>query len=66
MAVVCPGYCATDLNHFSGPRTAEQGGESVTWPVMNDFESGGFYGEGKRVEYVQEVPEYVLAMATGY
>jgi NAD(P)-dependent dehydrogenase (short-subunit alcohol dehydrogenase family) len=26
---VCPGYCATDLNRHSGPRTAAQGAESA-------------------------------------
>jgi NAD(P)-dependent dehydrogenase (short-subunit alcohol dehydrogenase family) len=27
--LVSPGYCATDLNHNSGPRSAEQGAKSV-------------------------------------
>lgn len=26
---VCPGYCATDLNGHSGPRSAEQGAQIV-------------------------------------
>jgi NAD(P)-dependent dehydrogenase (short-subunit alcohol dehydrogenase family) len=48
VAVVCPGYCATDLNHNSGYRTAVQGGESVVWPVLNDgkWQSGQFFQDG--------------------
>ncbi|KAH9098044.1 hypothetical protein LEN26_016766 [Aphanomyces euteiches] len=32
--VVCPGYCATDLNHHSGVRTAAQGAESILFPIF--------------------------------
>ena len=47
LAIVCPGYCATDLNNNSGYRSAAQGGESVTWPIFNDFKSGHYYQDGK-------------------
>lgn len=48
VAIVCPGYCATELNNFQGHRTAEQGGESVIWPIFNDFKNGEFYQDGKQ------------------
>jgi NAD(P)-dependent dehydrogenase (short-subunit alcohol dehydrogenase family) len=42
-----PGYCATDLNHHSGPRTPEQGATAAvrlaTLPA--DGPTGGFYDE---------------------
>jgi NAD(P)-dependent dehydrogenase (short-subunit alcohol dehydrogenase family) len=47
LAIVCPGYCATDLNHFQGYRTAAQGGQSIIWPITNKFETGRFYQDGK-------------------
>jgi NAD(P)-dependent dehydrogenase (short-subunit alcohol dehydrogenase family) len=55
LAVVCPGYCATDLNGFAGTRPAEKGGESIIWPTFNEFESGKFYYDGKEVGYDQPV-----------
>lgn len=57
VACVCPGYCATDLNKFGGFRTAAQGGESITWLVLNDgWEHGGFYYDRKKVEYEGTMP----------
>lgn len=47
LAIVCPGYCATDLNHFQGFRSATQGGESIIWPITHEFETGRFYQDGK-------------------
>ncbi|KAJ3194640.1 hypothetical protein HK101_002285, partial [Irineochytrium annulatum] len=40
VAVVCPGYCATDLNGNRGTRSAALGGESVIWPIFNKFDQG--------------------------
>ncbi|KAI9632729.1 uncharacterized protein MKK02DRAFT_41039 [Dioszegia hungarica] len=57
-AVVCPGYCATELNHFQGPRPASAGGESIIWPVLNEFESGKFYQDGKEMAFAQELPDW--------
>ncbi|KAJ3210048.1 hypothetical protein HDU83_001110 [Entophlyctis luteolus] len=48
-ASVCPGYVATALNGFSGPRTTKQGAQSVVWPLFNQFENGKFYFDGKVV-----------------
>jgi len=58
VAIVCPGYCATDLNHNSGYRTAAQGGESVTWPILNDgqWKSGQFFQDGKEHDFNSPPP----------
>jgi len=43
----CPGYCATDLNRHSGPRTARQGAQTpvrlATLP--DDGPTGGFFND---------------------
>jgi len=57
LAIVCPGYCATELNGWSGPRSAEVGGISVAWPLLNDFESGHFYQDGKDLPIVFSMPK---------
>ncbi|SAM85477.1 related to carbonyl reductase [Ustilago bromivora] len=57
LAVVCPGYCATEFNGFSGPRSASLGGESVIWPAFNDFKTGHFYQDGKDLPFSQSMPE---------
>ncbi|KAG9400801.1 putative short-chain dehydrogenase/reductase [Aphanomyces cochlioides] len=46
--MVCPGWCATDLNNNNGPRQATQGGESVVFPIFNPdvTSTGGFYRDG--------------------
>jgi NAD(P)-dependent dehydrogenase (short-subunit alcohol dehydrogenase family) len=57
LAIVCPGYCATELNGFSGPRPASQGGVSVAWPLLNDYKTGNFYQDGKDLPIVFPMPE---------
>jgi len=44
---VCPGYCATDLNGHSGPRTAAQGAIApVRYATLGDAgPSGGYFDE---------------------
>jgi NAD(P)-dependent dehydrogenase (short-subunit alcohol dehydrogenase family) len=44
---VCPGYCATDLNGNSGPRSAAQGAVApVRYATLaDDGPSGGFFNE---------------------
>ena len=54
VAVVCPGYCATDLNHNAGPRTAAVGGTSVIFPILHDFETGKFYQDGEEHSYASK------------
>ena len=63
VTITTPGYCATDLNHNSGYRTAAQGGESVSWPVLHasEAESGQFYSDGEVQPFIQPVPEYAKA-----
>ena len=58
--VVCPGYCATDLNHNNGLRPASKGGESVSWPVLNqsEAESGQFYQDGHTHPYSMTIPQW--------
>ena len=56
IAIVCPGYCATELNGWSGHRSAAQGGISVAWPLLNNFETGHFYQDGKDLPIVFPMP----------
>ena len=43
---VSPGYCATKLNGFSGPRTPEQGAQVALRLLTEDgFGTGGFYSD---------------------
>jgi NAD(P)-dependent dehydrogenase (short-subunit alcohol dehydrogenase family) len=48
---VCPGYCATDLNHHgAGARPAELGADSILHPVnapANELVNGQFYQDGQ-------------------
>ncbi|KAH9097975.1 hypothetical protein LEN26_016838 [Aphanomyces euteiches] len=43
--MVCPGYCATDINANSGPRSAAEGGERVAFPLLHpeNTKTGRFY-----------------------
>lgn len=44
---ICPGYCATDLNNHSGPRTAAQGAvAAIQYATLpDDGPTGGFFNE---------------------
>jgi len=42
----CPGYCATALNNFQGPRTAEAGGKSIVASIDNP-QHGKFMQDGQ-------------------
>ena len=48
---VCPGYCATDLNHNApGARPAELGADSILHPATaptNELVNGQFYQDGQ-------------------
>ena len=50
---VCPGYCATDLNGHSGPRTAAQGAVApIQYATLGDEgPSGGVFDENGRVAW---------------
>jgi NAD(P)-dependent dehydrogenase (short-subunit alcohol dehydrogenase family) len=50
---VCPGYCATDLNGNSGPRSAAQGAIApVRYATLgDDGPSGGYFDEDGRVAW---------------
>lgn len=46
VAVVSPGYCATDLNKHMGHKgtlPASVGGSAIIWPLLHDFQHGHFY-----------------------
>jgi NAD(P)-dependent dehydrogenase (short-subunit alcohol dehydrogenase family) len=64
-AAVCPGYCATELNNFQGPRPASVGGKSVIWPALNEFTTGKFYLDGKQVPYAGPLPQWVNDQMAG-
>ncbi|WP_211766415.1 SDR family NAD(P)-dependent oxidoreductase [Kutzneria sp. CA-103260] len=50
---ICPGYCATDLNGFTGTRTPAQGAEiAVTMAMIGeDGPTGGFFDENGPVAW---------------
>jgi NAD(P)-dependent dehydrogenase (short-subunit alcohol dehydrogenase family) len=57
VAIVCPGYCSTGMTKFAAPREASMGGASIAWPVLNEFESGKFYQDGKQLGFDTGVPK---------
>jgi NAD(P)-dependent dehydrogenase (short-subunit alcohol dehydrogenase family) len=50
---ICPGYCATDLNNHSGPRSAEQGAVAAIEyaTIGEDGPTGGYFDENGRVPW---------------
>jgi NAD(P)-dependent dehydrogenase (short-subunit alcohol dehydrogenase family) len=50
---ICPGYCATDLNGNSGPRTAAQGAvAAIEYATIGaDGPSGGYFNDEGRVPW---------------
>jgi len=60
IVMVTPGYCATDLNANSGPRSAEQGATSDIWPIVHDnqVKNGAFYYDGEEQAFTQEKPAH--------
>lgn len=50
---VCPGYCATDINNHSGPRTAAQGAAaSIHYATLgDDGPTGGLFDENGPVPW---------------
>jgi NAD(P)-dependent dehydrogenase (short-subunit alcohol dehydrogenase family) len=51
--VICPGYCATDLNGHSGPRTAAQGAvAAIEYATIGpDGPTGGYFNDEGRVPW---------------
>lgn len=58
VAIVCPGYCATDMTGYLDPRPASVGAESIAWPLLNEFKSGQFYQDGKEHVFVLPMPQF--------
>jgi NAD(P)-dependent dehydrogenase (short-subunit alcohol dehydrogenase family) len=50
---ICPGYCATDLNNHSGPRTAAQGAvAAIEYATIGaEGPTGGYFNEEGRVPW---------------
>jgi NAD(P)-dependent dehydrogenase (short-subunit alcohol dehydrogenase family) len=50
---VCPGYCATDINGNSGPRTAAQGAVAAIQyaTIGDDGPTGGYFNDEGRVPW---------------
>ncbi|CAK4072829.1 unnamed protein product [Aphanomyces euteiches] len=52
--MVCPGYCATDLNGFAGTLPPSEGAERILFPIFHPelTENGGFYREGTAYPFI--------------
>ncbi|KAL0483259.1 carbonyl reductase [Acrasis kona] len=62
VVLLCPGYCATDLNNNSGYRSAEQGAESINYGLKVKLaETGGFFQDGHAQSIKSEIPEAMKA-----
>jgi NAD(P)-dependent dehydrogenase (short-subunit alcohol dehydrogenase family) len=50
---ICPGYCATDLNNHSGPRTAAQGAAAAIEyaTISAEGPTGGYFNDEGRVPW---------------
>jgi NAD(P)-dependent dehydrogenase (short-subunit alcohol dehydrogenase family) len=50
---ICPGYCATDLNNHSGPRSAAQGAvAAIEYATIGaDGPTGGYFNEEGRIAW---------------
>jgi NAD(P)-dependent dehydrogenase (short-subunit alcohol dehydrogenase family) len=50
---ICPGYCATDLNNHSGPRSAAQGAvAAIQYATIGpDGPTGGYFDENARIPW---------------
>lgn len=58
VVLVCPGYCATDLNHNSGPRPAWLGAKSIVYGTTVGIEqTGNFYQDAKELPYNYAMPD---------
>lgn len=57
-AIVCPGWCSTELGGEAAPRSAAQGAKSVIWPLFNDFDTGILYQDGKKFPFAVQMPQW--------
>lgn len=50
---ICPGYCATDINNHSGPRSAAQGAvAAIQYATLGpDGPTGGYFNEDGRIPW---------------
>lgn len=52
---VCPGYCATEMSSYKGPRTPAKGAETPAWLALRDGKpsdlTGGFWYDGHLIAW---------------
>lgn len=50
---ICPGYCATDINNHSGPRTAAQGAAAAIEyaTIGEDGPTGGYFNDAGKIPW---------------
>jgi NAD(P)-dependent dehydrogenase (short-subunit alcohol dehydrogenase family) len=48
---VCPGWVRTDMGGPQADRTIEQGAASIVATVLGDHATGGFFRDGKRIDW---------------
>ena len=53
MNAICPGYCATDINGNSGPRSAAQGAvAAIQYATIGpDGPTGGYFNDEGRIPW---------------
>ena len=58
LVLVCPGFCATDLNGHRGTDTPAKGATSVYWPLYHADEAkhGVLYQHSVEIPYIQAAP----------
>ena len=54
VAAMCPGWCATDMSSWRGPRSAAQGADTAVWLCVAPEESiqtGQFWADRQRISW---------------
>lgn len=58
VALVCPGYCSTELNGNTGPRKATTGAHSIVYGEKVPLEkTGGFFQDGNPLPIAADMPD---------
>lgn len=48
---VCPGWVRTEMGGTNAPRSPEEGAAGIVWAAMQSDETGGFYRDGKLINW---------------
>ncbi len=54
VAAICPGWCATDMSSWSGPRSAAEGADTAVWAALaprGRLATGRFWRERKEESF---------------